>query len=152
MITETRESTPNTAEPFFLGFSIDMEPVGKGRPRYTRAGHAYTPKKTRAAELTIATAARAFMKDRKPFPGPVSVRLTAVFPVPKSWSKRKREDAGAGLIAPTVKPDADNLAKLVLDALNGIVFQDDKQVVDISLTKRYDAAPALLIRVEEWHA
>lgn len=149
MTTETRESIPDTAERFSLWFGIRMEPVGKGRPRFTRTGHAYTPAKTRAAERQIAEAARASMKGRPPFPGPVTVHVSAVFPIPKSWPKKKREDADAGLIAPTVKPDADNVAKLV-DALNGIVFEDDKQVVFLSVMKQYGETPTLALFVEEW--
>ena len=150
MTTETRESqTPNTPEPFFFWLGLKMEPVGKGRPRFTRSGHAYTPARTRAAERQIAIAARSRMAGKPPASIPLRVSVTAVFPIPKSWPKAKREAAEAGTLAPTVKPDVDNIAKLV-DALNGIVFEDDRQIVELSVLKAYGPEPSLSFVVQEW--
>ena len=134
---------------FSIEFDVAMVPVGKGRPRFTRTGHAYTPAKTRNAETLIATAARAAMNGRTPVEAPVSVFVMAYFPIPKSWPKEKRERAACHLISPQVKPDADNCLKLVLDAMNGIVFKDDKQVFCVSFTKHYSAAPRLKILVAD---
>jgi Holliday junction resolvase RusA-like endonuclease len=112
-------------------------PVGKGRPRFTRAGHAYTPDKTRAYEQLVAWTAKTEMGSRQLIDGPVQLSFRAVFEIPKSWSKKKQTDALLGVIRPTVKPDADNLIKAVADSLNGIVYRDDSQITEITGSKRY---------------
>jgi Holliday junction resolvase RusA-like endonuclease len=53
----------------------------------------------------------------------------------------------AGLVVPTVKPDADNVAKIVLDALNGSAFCDDAQVVHLQVLKRYAEEPGVKVRI-----
>jgi Holliday junction resolvase RusA-like endonuclease len=119
-------------------------PKGKGRPRFSRAsGRAYTPEATRSYEGALRYAAQQVMGDRPPLEGPLMVLMNAWFPIPASWSKSKR---AAAYYAPC-KPDADNLAK-VLDALNEVVFKDDKQVVALHLRKFYGEQPALEITVQ----
>lgn len=122
-------------------------PQGKGRPRFVRAtGHAFTPAKTRSYESLLQGAAFVAMNGRSPLGGPVSVAVLACFPVPASWPRKRREAALTGDIRPTTKPDADNLLK-VLDAMNAVVFQDDKQIVSANIEKRYSAEPRLEVRV-----
>jgi Holliday junction resolvase RusA-like endonuclease len=53
-----------------------------------------------------------------------------------------------GEVLPTAKPDADNVVKAIFDGLNGVLWRDDVQVVDLRVRKRYSAAPA--VRVEVW--
>ena len=74
-----------------------------------------------------------------PLAGPVRVRIVCVFPRPRA---RKREHWH------TVKPDVDNLVKLVLDSLNGIVYQDDKQVARLELIKVYGDTGITIVKVE----
>lgn len=124
------------------------EPKGKGRPRFLKAtGRAFTPTATRSYEAALRLAAQAIMVGRPPLDGPLSIKIAAGFPIPASWSRKKRTDAAAGLIWPTVKPDADNLAKM-LDALNEVVFRDDKQAVSVLIEKRYSETPDFIISVE----
>lgn len=78
--------------------------------------------------------------------GPVTLVMWVRFPVPESWSKKKRAMALSGLIFPTVKPDADNSLKLT-DALNELVFRDDKQIVDARVIKHYSDRPGMTIEV-----
>lgn len=126
------------------------EPRGKGRPRFVRStGHAFTPAATRKYESALRYAAQAAMQGLAPLEGPLCVTVVAVFPVPASWSAKKRTAALACEIWPIVKPDADNLIK-VLDALNEIVFRDDKQVIDARVVKRYGDRPRLVIEVKEY--
>ena len=84
--------------------------------------------------------------------GAVRVSITAWFSPPASWSKKKRAAAMAGHIYPAVKPDADNLGKAFLDALNEIAYRDDKQVVECTIKKRYtfseDDTPHVTVHVE----
>jgi Holliday junction resolvase RusA-like endonuclease len=112
-----------------------QKPQGKGRPRFTRAGHAYTPDKTRSYTQAIQYAARAKMAGREPFTGRVQFILQAYFAPPASWSKTKREAAiGEWCVG---KIDADNIVKVWSDAFNGIVFLDDNQIVSLSASKIY---------------
>ena len=86
------------------------------------------------------------MKGNPPLEQPLHVRVTARFPVPQSWSKRKRELALAGSLVPAKKPDPDNLLK-ALDALNEVVWRDDAQIVRAEVVKTYSAMPALVVEV-----
>jgi Holliday junction resolvase RusA-like endonuclease len=70
-------------------------------------------------------------------------------PMPKDWSKRKKQLALNGEVKPSVKPDLDNLCKAVLDALNGIAYHDDKQIVELHLSKAYSDHPRTEIKLEE---
>jgi len=132
-----------------LFFSVPGVPQGKGRPRFVRkTGMAFTPAKTRSYEAEI----KAFALDRwgtsDPLTGPLRVRVTAYLPVPKSWSKKKREAALGGEVLPTGRPDVDNYAKAVCDALNEIVYRDDSQVVELVATKAYCQRPRLDVLVD----
>jgi Holliday junction resolvase RusA-like endonuclease len=78
---------------------------------------------------------------------PVALSLIVLHPIPKSWSKRRQEAALAGTERPTTKPDADNVAKVVADACNGVVWVDDAQVVELSVSKRYSSTPGVMVEV-----
>lgn len=116
---------------------------GKGQPKQRvpggRTGFAYTPKKTVVAEAFVRDLAFEQMNNEglKPFEGAVSLTVIIYRPIPKSFSKAKRDDAKADLIRPVTRPDLDNQIKLVKDALNGICFKDDSQVVTIRASKFY---------------
>lgn len=118
---------------------VEGEPQGKGRPRFsTRNGFAtaYTPKKTSDYEKLIA---HEYIRsaDCEMFLGEVSVEINAYFDIPKSTTKKKRKQIIEENLMPQKKPDIDNIAKIVLDALNGVGWQDDKQVVQLTTTKYY---------------
>jgi Holliday junction resolvase RusA-like endonuclease len=124
------------------------EPVGKGRARFARStGHAYTPAHTRRYENQLRYAAQQAMDGRPPLSGPLSIRIEAHFPVPTSWSRKKRESALAGAVKHIVRPDVDNLVKTV-DGLNQIVWRDDRQIVNCLVTKLYSDRPQLRIEVD----
>lgn len=129
---------------------IPGAPTGKGRPRVaTRGGHAraYTPAKTRTREGIVASLAMDAMAGRPAMTGPVQVAVSVVSPIPTSWSRRKRAEA---IDQPCpVKPDLDNIIKLVLDSINGIVFADDRQVVELIASKRYGEEPQIIVTVRE---
>lgn len=134
------------AEPIIV--ELAGEPQGVARPRFVRAtGIAFTPATTRQYQSALRLAAQAAMNGKPPLEGPVQVRVHALFPVPASWSQKRRAAALAGTLRPTVKPDADNIVKQ-LDSFNQVVFVDDKQIVDAHVVKRYSERPALRIEVE----
>ena len=128
-------------------FVIHTEPVGKGRPRFTRDGHAYTPERTRRFEAAVRAAALDFMKrmgtGRIPADIPISVHVVACFRIPTSWTKRKK--AAASEQIPRI--DVDNILKAVLDGMNGILFEDDRQVVKAVAEKRYEEEDRVLVFV-----
>lgn len=122
------------------------EPKGKGRPRHTRSGVTYTPLGTRSYEAQLAWAAQVAMRGRKPLTGPLRLSVTAFIPIPRSWSGKRQRMAAAGEIRPTSRPDYDNILK-TMDALNGIVWRDDAQIIDARCVKLYDERPRLKITV-----
>lgn len=136
--------------PFFVCIELAGPPQGKGRGRAVavpgRGARVYSDPKTVKYETQLRHAATVAMGDRAPYAGAVSVEMRVNFPVPASWSKKKRAAALAGIVLPTVKPDCDNLLK-VIDAINQVVFVDDKQVADATVRKRYSDRPGMIIDV-----
>ena len=133
-----------------IAFEIPGPPVGKGRPRAFRIGNSvrmHTPEKTASYESLVKLAARQAMRDAAPAAFPVALSLIVLHPIPKSWSKRRQDAALAGTERPTTKPDADNVAKAIADACNGIVWVDDAQVVELRVSKRYSSAPGVMVEV-----
>lgn len=128
-------------------FEILGAPVGKGRPRFTRSGHAYTPQKTRDYEHRAAVAALAVMSGKPPIVGPVHVRINAYFLIPSSYSALRWMHCRDGVELPCKKPDIDNIIKAVLDACNAVIWQDDAQVTSLSAFKRYDEIPRVVVTV-----
>lgn len=130
---------------------IPGEPVGKGRPRFTKGGTPYTPEKTRAYETKAAIIYKLAAHGYK-FPRhvPVSVMIRAFYSVPVSDSMRQRERKLTGAVLPCKKPDIDNVTKIILDALNGLAYEDDAQVVSIRTDKRYSGRPRVEITVTDF--
>lgn len=124
-------------------------PVGKGRPKFSRqSGRAYTPTKTANTEAYVKS--EAVRQVGQPLlTGPIRLDVRAAVPVPKSWSKKKREAALKNEISPTGTPDADNVAKLYCDALNEIVWVDDSQIVELRFRKFYSDTPSTTLIVEQ---
>lgn len=122
-------------------FTILGQPVAKGRPRFRRlptgAVMAYTPSKTGDYERRVRAVAGRTMDGHPAFSGAVSVRVMVNMEIPQSWSKIKRQQAASGVLLPISRPDLDNIVKAVLDAINGVVFNDDSQITDLILSKRY---------------
>lgn len=129
---------------------IPMKPVAKGRPRVTRRGITYTPKKTADAERVIAVSARFAMKaidQHEPLEGPLVMKVEFILKPPGGWSKKKKEQALRGIILPTGRPDTKNYYALVEDALNGICYHDDSQIVRLEATKRYGETDSIHIQI-----
>ena len=131
-------------------FTVPGEPRGKGRPRFSKAGHTYTDSETRAYEDKIrAYYHKAHGGYRVPDGAFISVTVIAVLPIPKSATKAKRAAMMARTILPSRKPDVDNILKAVLDALNGVAYKDDARVWQTSCTKFYGENPRLEIAIRE---
>ena len=127
-----------------IEFTIPGAPQGKERPRFTKNGIAYTPARTKEYEKLVSwaykTAAHGVMLS-----GPVRAKIVAVYKIPHSWSKRKQAEAEEMSLLPLTRPDLDNVAKAVLDALNGIAYKDDSSVVDLRISKCYGAIPCVAV-------
>lgn len=130
-------------------FTIPGEPGAKGRPRFTRYGHAYTDKKTVEFENLVRVAFTQHVPGHQPYEGPCRVHIDAYFPIPVSTSKKRKLLMMDGLIRPTKRPDCDNIAKAVLDALNSVAYNDDKQVIEMVVRKWYSDVPRTIVMIEE---
>lgn len=133
---------------------IQGEPVAQGRPKFSTVGghpRAVDPAKSREYKQIVSVMARQRMEEMGAglMEGPLRL-IVHVFRVPpKSMGKRKCAEACAMLKGIQTKPDLDNYIKLVSDALNGVVFADDSQIVAIEAAKRYAAMPGMTVRVME---
>lgn len=133
-----------------ITFTVPGEPVAKARPRITISGgraHAYTPAKTAAYEQLVAVYAAAAMKKAPLLEHPVRLRLGIYCKVPGSWSKKRRSDALAGIERPAKSPDIDNIVKALADGMNGIVWVDDSQIVELVCSKHYSIEPYVSVSV-----
>ena len=137
---------------FMLTFKVDGVPVPKGRARYVRRGNhisTYTPEKTRTYETLIKDAARQAMGVSEPLDTPVSLYLYIRVPIPTSATKKRLQAIADGSEKPTKKPDASNVLKSVEDGMNGVVYKDDSQIVNIHVTKVFSSEPGVDICVKE---
>lgn len=128
-------------------FNIPGVPVGKARPRVTRTGHAYTPEKTVLYENWVKECFLNQCPEWKAGDQECRVVIVAEFSVPKSISKKKRDDMLRHAINPTKKPDLDNIVKSVLDALNGIAYTDDSHVTSLHIKKIYSDDPKVTVTI-----
>lgn len=130
-----------------IKFEVPGKVQGKGRPRFSMDGHAYTPASTRLYEREIFKAFRIAGGER--LSGPLHVDIEAVYGIQKSATKAERMRRLNGDELALKKPDLDNVIKM-LDALNGVAFEDDAYIVSIRAIKgRYEDKPRLIVRVRE---
>lgn len=133
-------------------FDVPLEPKGKGRPRFSRHGKftkVYTDQATLDYETAIQECASKAMGLQKPLETPVSVCLYIRVSIPQSYSKKRTEACLSGAERPSKKPDIDNVAKCFLDAMNGVVYLDDTQVVDLHIKKLYSAVAGVDVAIME---
>ena len=136
-----------------IKLTFDFPPVAQARPRATRFGRGirlYDPKQVHVYKSQLAESAQ-FMYHDEPLAGPLKVELWFYRPVQKSISKKERSLRITGAHRPTVKADVDNFIKSTLDGLNGLLWEDDRQIVDIVAHKYYSDHPRIEIEVEEEH-
>ncbi len=127
---------------------VPGQPVAKGRPRFTKAGHCFTPKKTSDYEGKMALFGSQAMTGKPPLESPLHVDLLIILPIPSSWSRRKKSEALGCRLLPAGRKDLDNFVK-TLDGLNGIVWKDDGQICSLNARKVYGEIPGLHIVIQE---
>ena len=140
-----------------ISFTIYGEPFGKKRPRANIiAGHAHIhndPENERYELKVINAYQKAVGKQDTPTfcKGELlSVIIHSFYPIPKAFGKKKRELANKFILRPTKKPDCDNIAKSILDALNHIAYYDDSQVVQLSVSKNYSENPFTAVTISAY--
>lgn len=135
-------------------FTIIGEPMGKQRPKFSRAGSfvkTYTPEATANYEQWVKLSYlqqrgdTAIIEDKE-----IAVTIKAYFKIPASVSKKKAEQMRLGYIRPTKKPDFDNIAKIICDALNGLAYKDDAAIVSANIEKYYapDDEPKVIVEIK----
>lgn len=135
-----------------MKFTVYGKPVAKGRPRFSNRGgfvRSYTPEKTINYENLVKLSFIEQVEDKKKLEGMIYAEIIAYFPIPKSTSKKNAELMRNCEIMHTKKPDCDNLAKSILDALNGIAYDDDSQVCSLLVSKFYGDVARVEIELGE---
>ena len=132
-------------------FKIPGKAQAKQRPRMGRSGIVYTPKETLVYENYVKMCYSDYANQFGwlPYENQVRAEIEVLVAVPKSDSKTKKKAKIGGMIRPAVKPDCENLAKSILDSLNGLAYQDDKQVVELSIKKYYAENAEVRVRLTE---
>lgn len=116
-----------------MHFTVYGHCVGKQRPRVVN-GHAFTPRPTREYESKVLEAFALAENDLE-FDKAVAAEIIIYVTMPTGWSKKRKRES---LERPPVDirtPDLDNVAKAILDALNGLAYKDDKQVVGLDISR-----------------
>ena len=127
---------------------IPGKPLGKQRPRVLKNGITYTPDKTVNYETLVR---QLYIENyfQKQLEGPIRAVITAYMYIPKSESKKRKKKMLENEILPTKKPDWDNIGKIITDALNGLAYEDDKQIVDARGVKLDGEQPRVEVELEE---
>lgn len=134
-----------------VNFTVEGKPLGWQRTGHNHKTKAiYMPEKARQHEQLVAWAYKRQCRGfRFPNGTYLDMRVIAYIPVPKSATKTNRQKMLSGEIRPTVKPDWDNIGKLIADALNNVAYDDDKCIVDAQVRKIYSDKPRTLVILQE---
>ncbi|MEG1520107.1 MAG: RusA family crossover junction endodeoxyribonuclease [Clostridia bacterium] len=141
-----------------IEFEVIGKPVGKGRPRFSgRNGvvRTYTPTTTTDYETEVAMAyktavKKASMAEIPPYDKPLKIQIVACYAIPQAFSRAKKEQALCEVFQPQTKPDIDNIIKIVLDGLNKVAYDDDKQIVEVYAVKRYGNVAKTIVTLSEF--
>ena len=130
------------------GFNIPGKIQAKQRPRFN-GRYVYTPDRTTNYENWVKACYLKKYNNEKLLETSLEVYIRAYFEIPKSVSKKKKQQMLENEISPTIKPDTDNIAKSILDSLNGIAYLDDKQVIRLTVEKWYAEIPSVSVEIKE---
>ncbi|MDD4564812.1 MAG: RusA family crossover junction endodeoxyribonuclease [Eubacteriales bacterium] len=127
-----------------MKFTIPGEPTGKARPRVTKWG-TYNTEKTVLYENLVKLC---YQEQRNTYTEkPVFMSIHAFYGIPKSTPKKNINLMLSGEIKPCKKPDIDNIAKIIADALNGIAYKDDTQIIEMNIKKSYGETPRVEVEI-----
>lgn len=133
-----------------IKFTVLGEPVAQGRPRATTINgqvRMYDPKKSNDFKKYVRLVASQYAP-KQLLEGPLSMTVIVYRPSLKSFSKKKAQEAEAGILRPITKPDVDNYIKGIKDALKQVIWKDDSQVVDLRVSKYYSQKPRIEVEIE----
>lgn len=132
-------------------FEVPGKITGKGRPRVnTQTAIAYTPAKTKEYEELVKQYFILKYRRINPLEGRIKISIKAYMGISKNASKKQKEEMLKNMISPTKKPDIDNIAKIVLDALNKLAFKDDNQITKLEIEKVYAEEEKVCVKIEEY--
>lgn len=133
-----------------IRFSIPGQPKGKDRPRVRKDGWTYTPKETVQYENLVRMNYKQRLGDFKfEDSDMLDMRIKAYFQIPKSKTKRLKMLMEGNILRPIVKPDSDNIIKIIADSLNRVAYKDDTQVVDVQCRKFYSNNPRVEVLIRK---
>lgn len=130
-------------------FEVLGEPFAKQRPKAARKGRyitIYTPSKTKNYEEKVEKSYKRLYGTYQ-LKGPLTVKIEAIFSIPKSAPKKRQELMLSNIIPHTKKPDCDNTGKIILDGLNGVAYSDDAIINELLITKRYGLEPKTKVTI-----
>lgn len=133
-----------------LSFTIKAVPQPQLRPRIASFGghpHVYDPQSTRQFKRIVTKLASSEMGKTEPITGPIKVSLTFYRPVQQSLTKSEFDRRAVGDELPVVKPDLSNYLKATEDALNGVVWEDDRTITTEVIKKRYSTTPRITLKI-----
>ncbi|SET95101.1 Holliday junction resolvase RusA (prophage-encoded endonuclease) [Salinibacillus kushneri] len=135
-----------------IEFTVLGDAQAQGRPRAgrTRSGKVrmYDPQSSRTYKQYVKLVASQHAP-KKLILGPVSVSIKIYRQIPKCMSKKLRKLSLDEIYRPTKKPDCSNIAKGIEDALNGVIYKDDSQIVELQVSKYYSEKPRVEITIKE---
>nr|WP_289038238.1 RusA family crossover junction endodeoxyribonuclease [uncultured Allobacillus sp.] len=139
-----------------ISFEIPGPPVAQGRPRAGKINRGrkkgqtvlYDPQESRDYKKFVSLIARHHAPE-VPLDGPLGAHIKIYRQIPKSTTKKDRALILEGVKRPITKPDNSNYAKGIEDALNGIIYKDDSQIVDLQVSKFYSENPRVEVTIEE---
>lgn len=136
-----------------IRFVIPGPPGAKGRPQFSAVnGHAHvrTPQKTVEYENLVRLEYQLQTGNYR-FPDGTDLVMTVIakFPIPKSYSKAKRQLIAEGKLYPAKKPDWDNIGKVISDALNEVAYHDDSVIVEAHIYKEFSEPPEVEVMLLE---
>ena len=118
-----------------ISFKVPGKAIGKQRPRVTRRGHAYTPKKTKEYEKHIQACFLEEHQGHKPWDCALKMTLVVYSEIPQSWSNKKKEKMA--WMPCDKKPDLDNICKAICDALEKLAYTNDSRIAEMVMKKVY---------------
>ena len=132
-----------------VSFTIPMKPTGKGRPRLVGRRAVYTPAKTKAYENFIKGCYWEQCDGYNFKDAFITLDVKAYMPILSTFRKAEKEAARNNEIKPTSKPDADNILKAILDALNELAYDDDRYIYKVNIERIYSDNPRTEVTISD---
>lgn len=133
-----------------IAFTIPGDVQAQQRPKFSRFGQHVSvrdPKESKDYKAFV----RLVAAEHAPgdlITEPIELKINVYRKIPKSFSKKKHNEAIEGVLRPTTKPDIDNLVKGIKDGLSKVIWHDDSQVISLVANKYYSDNPRADVIIE----